>query len=824
MKTNNTDKQSGLSFAEVKKRQVTYGSNALLDETKSSAVRALLARFKNPLVIILLLAASLSLFFGDKGSFIIIVVIVLLSVGLDFFNTYRSQKAAEELKEKVRVKVEVRRGGQTHHIPADELVPGDVVVLAAGKIVPADGVILESKDLFANEAALTGESFPQDKPEKAEVYMGSGIMSGQGVMQVTATARDTKFAHIAAALQSNKRLTEFQREIKDFSLLIIKVTSFLVLFVFLVNILFHRGVLESLLFSLALAVGLTPELLPLIITLNLTKGSLKMAKEGVIVKQLSAVQNFGSMDVLCTDKTGTLTEDKIALVRYVDGKNESSDEVLRLGYLASVFSTSFENPLDAATRAHQGIDSSVYQKIDEIPFDFERKREAVVVHHVHDKRRYLIVKGAPEEVFKITTSYKHAGAHMTHPLLKEIQATYEALSKDGFRVLAVASKEIEPEKRYESSDEKGLSFQGFLAFLDPAKASVTETLNKMLEMGITTKIITGDNALVTQKIAHEISLNVEGILTGDQIAAMSRRELALAVEKTTIFARVNPEQKMQILQAIQSNGHVVGFMGDGINDAPSLRAADVSISVNNATDVAKDAADFILLRKSLFELANGIIEGRKTFANTMKYLRMSLSSNFGNMFSMAGASLFLPFLPMLAPQILLNNLLYDMSQFAIPLDNVDDTEVMRPHTLSIKMIKRFMWSYGLLSSVFDFTTFGVLLLVFHVGEHTFQAGWFIESMMTQVFVVYIIRTRRLPFVESKPSLALIASTIAVVIGAFIAVLSPLYLLFSFEPLTLTQVIALSLIVLVYLVLAQVIKKKFYGKAAVSSTASSRESV
>ncbi len=802
----------GLSLGEVKKRQLSYGPNSLQDEMKNSAARALLARFKNPLVIILLLAASLSLFFGDKGSFVIIVVIVLLSVGLDFFNTFRSQKAAEELKEKVRVKVQVIRGGQTHHIAASELVPGDVVVLAAGKIVPADGAVLESKDLFANEAALTGESFPQDKPEKAEVYMGSGIMSGQGMMQVTATAKNTKFAHIAAALQSNKRLTEFQREIKDFSFLIIKVTSFLVLFVFIVNILFARGVLESLLFSLALAVGLTPELLPLIITLNLTKGSLKMAKEGVIVKQLSAVQNFGSMDVLCTDKTGTLTEDNIALVRYVDGKNESSDEVLRLGYLASVFSTSFENPLDTAIESHQGIDSSVYQKIDEIPFDFERKREAVVVHHINEKRRYLIVKGAPEELFKISSTYKHESAHLTANLRKEIEATYDTLSKDGFRVLAIASKEIEPEKRYEPRDEKDLSFQGFLAFLDPAKASVTETLNKMLEMGITTKIITGDNADVTLKIAHDINLKIDGVLTGVEIEEMSRRELALAVEKTTIFARVNPEQKMQILQAIQSNGHVVGFMGDGINDAPSLRAADVSISVNNATDVAKDAADFILLRKSLFELANGIVEGRKTFANTMKYLRMSLSSNFGNMFSMAGASLFLPFLPMLAPQILLNNLLYDMSQFAIPLDNVDETEVTRPHTLSIKMIKRFMWSYGLLSSIFDFTTFGVLLLLFHVTEGTFQSGWFIESMMTQVFVVYIIRTRRVPFVESRPSLVLVFSTIAVVVGAFIAVLSPLRHLLSFGMLTFMQIIALASIVFVYLVLAQLIKKKFYGHA------------
>lgn len=819
-----TDIKTGLTLKEVKRRRSQYGPNALQDKNKNTAVRALFARFKNPLVIILLFAASLSLFFGDKSSFIIITTIVLLSIGLDFVNTFRSQKAADELRAKVRVGVTVVRAGTSHVIPAVQLVPGDIVVLAAGKVVPADGVARESKDLFANEAALTGESFPQAKGEGDELYMGSGIMSGKGLMEVTAIGRDTKFAHIAAALQSSRKLTEFQREIRDFSFLIVKVTFFLVLFVFFMNILFQRGILDSLLFSLALAVGLTPELLPLIITLNLTKGSLRMAKEGVIVKQLSAVQNFGSMDVLCTDKTGTLTEDKIALVRYVDGANETSDEVLRQGYLASVFSTSFENPLDTAVEAHQGIDSSVYQKIDEIPFDFERKREAVVVHHVHNKQRMLIVKGAPEELFKISTSYRETTTSMTPELLKQIEGTYEALSKDGFRVLAIASKQIGPEKRYEQGDEAALSFQGFLAFLDPAKATVTQALEAMREMGIMTKIITGDNALVTQKIAHEINLNVEGVLTGPEIKGLSERELAIAVEKTTIFARVNPEQKMQIIEALQSNGHVVGFMGDGINDAPSLRAADVGISVNNATDVAKDAADFILLRKSLAELANGIVEGRKTFANTLKYLRMSLSSNFGNMFSMAGASLFLPFLPMLAPQILLNNLLYDASQFAIPLDNVDDAEVKRPHTLSIKVLKRFMWSYGLLSSLFDFATFGVLLLIFHVGEQSFQAGWFIESMMTQVFVVYIIRTKRLPFIESIPSLALILSTLAAVLGAFVVILIPWFRdIFHFGGLAPIQIGALACVVFVYLVSAQLIKRKFYGNTVIDRKLRTRES-
>ncbi|HUC96243.1 MAG TPA: HAD-IC family P-type ATPase, partial [Candidatus Saccharimonadales bacterium] len=500
----------------------------------------------------------------------------------------------------------------------------------------------------------------------------------------------------------------------------------------------------------------------------------------------------------------------IALVRYVDGRNNHSEDVLKFGYLASAFSTSFGNPLDAAVRAHTGVDISVYEKIDEIPFDFERKREAVVVHHVHDKRRFLIVEGAPEEVLKISTTYRTDKTHLSKQLRATIQETYDNLSRNGFRVLAVASKEIEPEKHYEPSDEEALSFHGFLAFLDPAKASVSETLERMRTMGISTKIITGDNAYVTEKIANDIGLAIEGILTGDELEKMSRQEIAVAVEKTNIFARVNPEQKMQIIEALQSNGHIVGYMGDGINDAPSLRTADVSVSVNNAVDVAKDAADFILLRKNLHELVNGIIEGRKTFANTMKYLRMSLSSNFGNMFSMAGASLFLPFLPMLATQILLNNLLYDTSQFAIPLDNVDEAEVLQPHTLSIKDIKKFMWSYGLLSSIFDFTTFGLLLLVFHADQSVFQAGWFLESIMTQVFVVYIIRTRLIPFKQSKPSVVLVTSTLLVIIAALLTILLPLRTIFHFGLLTPIQIGVLVFVVIIYLSFAELIKNKFYG--------------
>ncbi len=808
---------TGLTTSKVLQLRQQYGLNAFETQRRSRAFLAFLARFKNPLVLILLLAATLSLFFGDKASFFIISTIILLSVSLDFINTYRSEKAAEALKDKVRVKVTVIRDRHEIEIATSELVPGDVVRLGAGKVIPADGEIVEGKDLYANESALTGESFPQSKAQGAEVFMGSGIISGAGYMRVTQTGSRTKFAHIAAALQSSKRTTEFEREIKDFSVLIIKITFFLVIFVFLVNVMFHRDILQSVLFSLALAVGLTPELLPLIITLNLTKGSLKMAKEGVIVKQLSAIQDFGSMDILCTDKTGTLTEDKIALVKYVDAKNEQSDRVLLLGYIASMFSTDSTTPLDTAVRAFKHIDIKDYKKIDEIPFDFERKREAVVVHHRADKRRFLIVLGAPEEVLKICTGYDDTTVHLTENFRTVIRNTYDTLSRDGFRVLAIASKDIDTEKRYEPEDEANLKFQGFLAFLDPPRESAIGTLKRMRDLGISTKVITGDNAYVTEKIAREIELPVEGILSGDDLAKMSKRELATAAEKTTIFARVNPEQKMQIIQALQANGHVIGYMGDGINDAPSLRAADVGISVNNAVDVAKDAADFILLRKSLLELANGITEGRKTFANTMKYLRMSLSSNFGNMFSMAGASLFLPFLPMFATQILLNNLLYDTSQFAIPLDNVDEAEVRQPRTFSLRDIKRFMWSYGLLSSIFDFTTFGLLILVFHANELVFQAGWFLESIFTQVLVVYVIRTRFVPFKDSRPALALVMSTLLVVAGAVVAVTTPIREIFSFGHLSSIQIASLFCVVAVYLICAQLIKAKFYGQLAEKTT-------
>jgi P-type Mg2+ transporter len=797
----------GLSWSDAHARLRQDGPNTVGETNRLPGLSAFFSRFRNPLVIILLLAAALSAFVGDIVSFVIIVSIVVLSIVLDFVTTYRSEAAAEDLKRQVRVTARVYRSGHAVDVPISDIVRGDVAVLTPGKLIPADGTITQSKDLYVNESALTGESFPSSHTTGDLVRMGTSVTSGEGLLLVTATGSSTEFAHIAGGLQKSGSLTEFEREIRQFSGLIIRITFVLVLVIFAINALLKHNILESLLFSLALAVGLTPELLPLIISLNLTKGSLAMARKGVIVKRLSAIQDFGSMDVFCTDKTGTLTEDRIALVKYVDGLGRTSETVLEYAYLSSLYSARLENPLDRAVKAYRQFDERGWKRIDDIPFSFERKRESVVVSG-GTRGKLLITKGAPEEVLSLCTSY-HDGRALNSTLLPKIQAEYEQLSRDGFRVLAVATKKVTKTSGYEPADEAGLVLEGFVAFLDPAKKSVTATLRKLVEYGVAVKIVSGDNALVNRRIADEIRLPVAGILTGDEIAGKSTAQLARLVESTTIFARVTPEQKQQVIRALQHNGHVVGYMGDGINDAPSLAAADIGISVNNAVDVAKDTADLILLHKSLSELVEGVIEGRRTFANTLKYMMMALSSNFGNMFTMAGASLFLPFLPMKATQILLNNLLYDTSQFGIPTDTVDPEQLKAPHKLSIANIRKFMWVFGPLSSVFDLFTFGLLVVVFHLGEKGFQTGWFLESILTQILVIYLIRTRLRLRDSVHPSLPLVLSTMAALVVALAVVLLPLGSFFGFTLLAPLQIWAISAIVLIYLLATNVIKRAFY---------------
>ncbi len=802
----NTD-SGGLTNREAAKRLKQYGPNALAEAKHVPGIISFLSRLTNTRVFILLLAATRSSFLVAVVSFVIIIVIVLLSTVLDFFNTYRSEQAAEALKERVRVQAEVLRDGSWTQIALPQIVPGDLVKLQAGRIIPADGSVREEKDLFANESALTGESFPQAKAVAQPLFLGSSIISGSGIMVVEKTGKSTKFSHLAHSLDENSGPTEFDREMKDFSLLIIKITTGLVIFIFAFNVFFRHDLLESLLFSVALAVGLTPELLPLIITLNLTKGSLAMAKHGVIVKRLSAIQNFGSMDVLCTDKTGTLTEDHIALVRYVDGLGAKSEKVLQYGYLSSAFSSGFENPLEKAVMAVKGVSKQGFRKIDEIPYDFERKRNGVVLEH--GASRLLISKGAPEEVMRVSSKY--LDGRPFDAVKSEVSSVYDSLSAEGFRVLGVAIRKVPTKPSYEPDNEREMTFMGFMAFLDPAKTSVKPTLEQIREHGIQVKIVTGDNALVTRKIASDIGLEITGLLTGDQIERMNDAKLRDAVETTTVFARVNPEQKQRVIKTLRQNGHVVGYMGDGINDAPSLKAADIGISVNNAVDVAKSTADLILLHKSLSELIEGVIEGRKVYANTLKYLMMGLSSNFGNMFSMAGGSLFLPYLPMQATQILLNNLLYNTSQMAIPLDSVDAELLKKPRKLSMSSLTKAMWVFGPLSSVFDFATFGALLLVFHFGQASFQNGWFIESMATQTFVVYIIRTRKIPFIQSSPSPYLVLSTVGTVILGYVLALGPLAHFFGFGPLSTASLVAIFVIVAVYLVVTEFVKREFFKR-------------
>ncbi len=797
----------GLTTREAAKRQAQYGPNTLVETKHLPGLLAFLSRFSNPLVIILMLAATLSAFLGDLVNFIIIVAIVLVSTVLDFINTYRSERAAEALKDQVRVESEVVRDHRWQRLPLAALVPGDVVHLSPGKLIPADGTVQEGKDLYANESALTGESFPVPKTPGAELYLGASITSGTGLMLVTQTGAATRFSHVARALTTQDRPTEFDREIKDFSLLIIKITTFLVILIFTANLFFRHDLLQSLLFSVALAVGLTPELLPLILTLNLTKGSLAMARHGVIVKKLSSIQNLGSMDVLCTDKTGTLTEDRIALVRHVDGYGHESQQALLYGYLVSKLSSGFESPLDSAVQAYTQPDIRPYRKLDEIPYDFERKRESVIVSH--GAGRLLITQGAPEEIIRISSRY--ADSRPLDTVQSDILAQYDTLSAQGFRVLAIAAGKVPTRSSYDATVERNLTFIGFMAFLDPAKQSAGPALQQIRDHGIQVKIVTGDNALVTRKIASDLGLPITGLLTGDQIERLNTTQLREAVEHTTVFARVNPEQKLRIIETLRRGHHVVGYLGDGINDAPALRAADVGISVNNAVDVAKHTADLILLRKSLDSLINGVIEGRRTYANTLKYLMMSLGSNFGNMFSMAGGSLFLPFLPMQATQILLTNLLYDTSQFALPLDGVDTEGLRKPRTLNIASLRKAMWVFGPVSSLFDFATFGLLLLVFGFGQSSFQTGWFLESVATQTLVVYIIRTRKLPFIQSRPSPYLVISTLSTILIGYCLALSPLAKFFHFGPVPLPAIAAIIGITLTYLLVTEFVKRQFFKR-------------
>jgi Mg2+-importing ATPase len=826
METFHTSLQ-GLSSGEVESRRSTYGPNQVVREKRLAAIRQFADQLKNPLIIILLFAAVLSIFLGELVDALIIIIIVFLSVFIDFFQEYRAERAVELLKEKISTMATVTRGGTRQDVHLSELVPGDIIILSAGDIVPADARVLLARDFFVDQSALTGESFPVEKtaqerqgmepdPSGREQYlfMSSPVVSGSATAIVVKTGMTTEYGKIAERLTARPPETEFERGLKQFSYLVTRIIFVLVIFVFFTNTLFQHGVLNSLLFAVALAVGLTPELLPMILTVNLAKGALAMSEKGVIVKHLASIQNFGSMDVLCTDKTGTLTENRISLIYHVDAERNSSDQVLLYSFLNSYHQTGMKSPLDEAILTETGVEIGQYRKIDEIPFDFIRKRISVVVEK--DGGRTLISKGAPEEILKLCTRISRGNGEepFTGDWQKQAVALYDTFSGEGFRILAVASKKITDERTtYSVEDETDLTFHGFVAFIDPPKETAHESLVMLHDAGIDVKIITGDNELVTRHICATLDFPITRIIEGNEIASMDSDTLASAVEQANIFARVSPPQKERIIRALMKNNHVVGYMGDGINDAPSLRAADIGITVDNAVDIAKESADIVLLKKDLRVLRDGILEGRKTFGNTMKYIMMGTSSNFGNMISVAAASLFLPFLPLLPVQILLNNLLYDLSQSTIPTDSVDGEYVLAPKRWDIGFIKKFLLVFGPVSSLFDILTFLTLIFVFHAPMELFRTVWFLESLCTQTFIIFAIRTRRVPFYKSRPSRFLILSSILVVMAGIAITFTPLGALFGFVPLTLPYFLLIGVLVAGYIVVVELVKTRFYRNPA-----------
>jgi Mg2+-importing ATPase len=692
--------------------------------------------------------------------------------------------------------------------------------------VPADGCLLEARDFFVNEGLLTGESYPTEKHVAAEgtanvdvaqaanaAFMGTSVVSGSAKLLLCATGNATQLGEISATLRHTPPPAALERGVYEFGILIVRLTVLLVLFVLLVNTFFHRPLLESFLFALALAVGLTPELLPMIVSVTLARGAMRMAKQKVIVKRLAAIHDLGSMDVLCTDKTGTLTEAKIALIRHITLSGADSERVLELAWLNSHFESGLRSPLDAAILEHASSIPAGWIKIDEVPFDFERRRVSVLLEH--GGRRILVIKGAPEDVLKLSSRYELSGENDTQPFdaaaLARANTQFQTLCEEGFRVLGIAWRE-EPASQTHVvvADEHDFVFAGYAAFLDPPKASAGQAIAALERSGVGIKIITGDNERVTQYVCTQLDIPIEGLLTGTELASLSEEALSARIEETNLFCRVNPSQKNRIILALKRRGHVVGYLGDGINDAPSLHTADVGISVDGAVDVAKDAADIILLEHDLEVVERGVREGRRTFGNIMKYIMMGTSSNFGNMFSMAGASLILPFLPMLPIQVLLNNFLYDLSEVPIPMDDVDDELLAQPRHWDIKFIRNFMLVLGSVSSIFDFLTFGLLLWVFNATETLFQTGWFMESLATQVLVIFVIRTRGSPL-RSRPN-PLLAGTSLIV--AAVGVLLPYTAIgrwFGFVPLPLTFLAALGAMVVCYLVLAEGVKRWFYRR-------------
>jgi len=805
--TTTNQQGSGLTSEEAAKRLAQYGPNDPAPPERRHRFAILTAFISNPLVVILLIAAGISFGVGDRINASIIFTLVVISVALDSVQNIRSQAAVKKLQSGIAPTATVMRDGKWSTIKRLDVVPGDLVQLNAGVLVPADCRLVNERDLHVQEAALTGESLPVEKEvgtgtDEELVFLGTSVVSGTATALVEKTGSETRFGDIAKRLRVKAPQTEFEHGLHRFGLLIMRAVVFLLLFSFLVLIVFKPSTrpLDALLFAVALAVGLTPEFLPMITTLTLSKGAVRMSQHKVIVKNLASIQNFGSMDILCSDKTGTLTSGEMTLEKSLDAAGSDSTAPLDLAKLNAAFQTGVPNPLDAAVLARSGTDTAAFGKIDEIPFDFERRRVSVVVEQ--GGKRTLISKGAPEGVLAVCSGVDPKST-----------AVADSLGAEGYRVLAVASREIGEQKYYGPEDEKDLKLAGFLAFMDPPLPDALDVLHRLAGAGVVVKVITGDSDIVARHVCGAIGMVPGEIVLGDDIEKMDDVALAAIAEKTSIFARVNPAQKNRIILALKARGHVVGYMGDGINDAPSLHTADIGISFASATDVAKDAAQIILVERSLSLIHRGVLEGRMAFGNVMKYLLMGTSSNFGNMFSMAGAALFLPFLPMLATQILLNNLLYDLSQVTIPTDLVDPSFIHKPKRWDMRLITDFMLFIGPISSIFDFLTFYVMLNVFHAKEAMFHTGWFVESLATQTLVIFVIRTMNAPW-KSRPSKPLFATTIAIVLIGGVLPYTPLASPLGFVPLPAAYFLFLVVVTVVYLGLVEICKRQLMKRLSV----------
>jgi Mg2+-importing ATPase len=798
----------GLSTKDAEERLKNYGYNKIKEDKKLKDIELLINQFKSPYILLLLFTALLSAILGEKIDAFIIISIILLAGFLGFWQERGAYKTIEKLLSMVKTYVSVIRDGKEMEIPIEHVVPGDIVFLRAGDMIPADGVVIKGKDLFVNESLLTGEAYPVEKFEGSNLFMGTHVISGFGVMEVIKTGKDTEYGKIVDRLRLGKERTDFERGLRRFGYTLFETATVLIIIVFAVNAYYNRGIISSLLFALSLGIGITPVLLPAVISVALSYGARNMARKDAIVKRLVSIENFGSMNVLCCDKTGTLTEGKMKVFAFKDINDKDNEKIALFSYINSHFQTGYKNPIDDAIKESlKSINISEFKKLDELPYDFNRKRLSILVKK--DTQNILVTKGAYFHVIEIC-SYAEIDGKVVNieEVIQKIEELYTYYSCQGFKLIAVAYKQVDKDK-IDFKDEKEEIFLGFVILHDPLKKDAKDLIDRLLSLGIELRIITGDNKFVAQHIAENLGFK-GGVLSGDEINKISEDALIKRVKDTFIFAELSPLQKDNIVLALRKAGYVVGYMGDGINDIAAMRSADVAISVENAVDVAKESADIVFLKSDLQAIIDFVIEGRKTFLNTIKYLFMQVSSNFGNVFSMTGASFIVPFLPMLPKQVLTTNLLSDIAVMSIPSDNVDKDWIKSPKKWDIEFIKKFMIVFGLISSIFDFITFTFLLFIFKTSVELFRSAWFIESLLTQIFILLVLRTKKF-FLNSNPSIFLLVNTFAISIIGFILPFTPLGKLLELKPLSIQLYIFVAIVIILYILIVEIAKKLFYKK-------------